>query len=146
MRIYDMLPDLSDVKQLGASNYKVALLGSKPIIVVFWSVSCSSCGYFLQQLAEVPEIKSKEVVPILIHTYLTKEYPNAAEIRYKLDQIRMDAICLDDVDDQLTNKFQFRFVPAFYLFDKYERLRFMQIGKSSTSLIEKRLKRLLHTN
>ncbi|WP_194165707.1 thioredoxin fold domain-containing protein [Oceanobacillus sp. CFH 90083] len=144
MQMYDVLPDLSGFKQLPGSNQSLLLAGGKPTIVVFWSVSCSSCSYFLQKLTAIPEIKSKNVVPIFIHTYLDKEQISLSAIKNKLDLLYCDAVYLDDMDDQLADLFQFRYVPALYLFDKQERLRFKQIGKSSTSLIEQRLKRLLN--
>ncbi|GEN88132.1 MULTISPECIES: TlpA family protein disulfide reductase [Oceanobacillus] len=144
MQIYDILPDLSKIKALPGSNRSLLLSSGRPVLVIFWSVSCSSCSNFLKQLAEVPEIKSKRVVPILIHIYLDREQVSLSEIKNKLNQLHFDAVSLDDIDDRLAAVFQFRYVPALYLFDKQERLRFKQSGKSSTNLIEQRLKRLLN--
>jgi len=145
MQIYDSLPDLSKFTPLPGSNQSLLFSSEKPILVIFWSVSCSSCGYFLQKLAAVAEIKSKKVIPILIHTYLEGEKVSLAEIKNKLNPLHLDAVYLDDAADQLDNIFQFRYVPALYLFDKQEKLRFKQIGKSSTNLIEQRLRRLINT-
>ncbi|MEK4305487.1 TlpA family protein disulfide reductase [Oceanobacillus sp. FSL K6-0251] len=145
MQIYDALPDLSKFKPLPGSNQSLLFSSGKPILVIFWSVSCSSCGYFLQKLAAIPPIKSQKVITILIHTYLDGEQISLPEIKNKLNQLHVDAVYLDDVNGQLDDIFQFRYVPALYLFDKQEKLRFKQIGKPSTSLVEQRLRRLINT-
>lgn len=144
MQIYDILPDLSKIKNLPGSKQSLLLSSGRPILVVFWSVSCSSCSNLLKKLAEVPEIKAGKVVPVLIHVYLDREQVSLSAIKNKLDQQHFNAVSLNDIDDQLADIFQFRYVPALYLFDKQERLRFRQSGKSSTSLMEQRLKRLLN--
>ncbi|MCT1904761.1 TlpA family protein disulfide reductase [Oceanobacillus sojae] len=144
MQIYDILPDLTQIKRLPGSNQSLLSSSGRPILVIFWSVNCSSCSNFLKQLAEVPEIKAKKVIPILIHIYLDKEQISLSAIKNKLDQLHFDAVSLDDTEDRLAAIFQFRYVPALYLFDKQERLRFKQSGKSSTNLMEQRLKRLLN--
>ena len=145
MQIYDALPDLSKFKPLPGSNQSLLFSSGKPILVIFWSVSCSSCGYFLQKLAASPPIKSQKVITILIHTYLEGEQISLPEIKNKLNQLHVDAVYLDDVTGQLDDIFHFRYVPALYLFDKQEKLRFKQIGKPSTSLVEQRLRRLINT-
>lgn len=145
MQIYDNLHDLSKFKPLPGSNQSLLFSSGKPILVIFWSVSCSSCGYFLQKLASIPPIKSQKVITILIHTYLEGEQISLHEIKNKLNQLHIDAVYLDDVTGQLDDIFQFRYVPALYLFDKQEKLRFKQIGKTSTSLVEQRLRRLINT-
>ncbi|WP_040979826.1 TlpA family protein disulfide reductase [Oceanobacillus jeddahense] len=145
MQIYDILPDLSRTNHLQGSNQSLLLSNEKPVLVIFWSVSCSSCGYFLRKLDAIPEIKSKKVIPILIHTHLEGEQVSLSVIKNKLNQLHIEGVYLDDVEDHLTNIFQFRYVPALYLFDKQEKLRFKQIGKNSTNLIEQRLRRLINT-
>ncbi|WP_080874893.1 TlpA family protein disulfide reductase [Oceanobacillus timonensis] len=145
MQIYDILPDLTSARLLQGSSLSPVLSNDGPKLVIFWSVNCSSCGYLLKNLAAIPEIKSKRITPVLIHTYLDREQVSLADIKKKLDPLYFNAVCLDDKTDKLTSLFQFRYVPALYLFDKQERLRFKQIGKSSVSLIEQRLKRLMHT-
>lgn len=143
MRIHDALPDLSSIKRLNQRSDCPDNVSGQPIMIIFWSVNCSSCNLLIQRLKQVKEIKAGQVVPILIHTYLDKADVSEADIRKKLEQLSLDAIYLNDLYDELTDVFQFHYVPALYLFDRNGRMRFRQIGKTVTNLVEKRLKRII---
>ncbi|MFD1066089.1 TlpA family protein disulfide reductase [Oceanobacillus locisalsi] len=144
MQMYDILPDLTRASPLPGSSLSSVLSNDRPKLIIFWSVNCSSCVQLLKNIESIPEIKSRFITPVLIHTYLDKEQICLTDIKNKLNQFHFNAVCLDDKTDELTTLFEFRYVPALYLFDKQERLRFKQIGKSSARLIEQRLKRLMH--
>ncbi|BAC13360.1 TlpA family protein disulfide reductase [Oceanobacillus iheyensis] len=116
------------------------LLGN-PTLIVFWSVSCNSCLVAIRQLSRL-QSKYNDAQILFIHTPLMEEDNNLNLIRNKSSQFNVHGSKIADRDESLSKLFQVKYVPAFYLFDQQGKLRYIQSGKSNTSLLDNKLARL----
>lgn len=140
MRINDTLPDLHKLGNWYQGRAKRNLLGS-PTLIVFWSVSCDSCEIIMRQLTKLQQSHT-EMQTILIHTPLSNEDNHMQKIREKASHFSIDGAHVADLDEDLSDLFRVRYVPALYLFDQQGQLRYSQAGKSNVSMLERKIARL----
>lgn len=108
-------------------------------IVHFWSVSCSLCKELLPRLYSVA--KNYEVELVAVHMPRLPEDEELATVKEAVRQFDMREAVFLDHNKHLTNIYNPRFVPAYYIFDKQQQLRHIQIA-GSMRLIENKIQYL----
>lgn len=122
------------------------LIGQKPVLVYFWSVSCSLCGGAYKYVSQWKAKYGEFFHVIGIHMPRSKEDLQEQRIVEAVQKGKMnDSIYLDH-GLVVTKQFQNRIVPSFYLFDKKGLLRHIQSGENGMMMLEKRLLMLINEN
>ena len=122
---------------------KQQLVGEKPILVHFWSVSCRLCKVGMDKVNQFRDQYKDELYVVAVHMPRSIEDMDLEQIKQDAKQYNMTQPIFVDNQLKFTKSFDNKFVPAYYLFDKTGILRHYQAGASSMNMLEKRLNRLL---
>ncbi|WP_432359636.1 TlpA disulfide reductase family protein [Sporosarcina sp. UB5] len=144
MKLRDQMPELTGATAWLNGQYKKAdLIGKKPTLIHFWSVSCSQCKDSMPDMNTFLHRYKGKFNVIAVHMPISNddldlwEVKNAAA-RYGITQ----PICVDS-ELKVSDSFGTQYVPAYYVFDKDGKLRHYQSGGGGMRLLFQRLKRLL---
>lgn len=122
-----------------------ASLSGKPVLVHFWSMSCSICHDVAERVAGWRDRFASEGLEVIaVH-----QPRGAAEL--DIEKVAADAHaamhitqpCAVDNEHVLVDRFANQFVPAYYVFDRQHELRHFQAGDKGYDRIEATLERVL---
>ncbi|MFD1849205.1 TlpA family protein disulfide reductase [Oceanobacillus bengalensis] len=144
MKLREQMPDLQTYTDiLNASRVsRNDLIGERPTIIHFWSISCVDCKKRLPYLVALRDEFKGLLNVIAVHMPRSKEDMDLLTIKQAALKYNLTETILIDDDHTLTNQFKTRFVPAYYLFDKSGELRHYQ-SSGSIKMLKKRIVRLL---
>ncbi|MTT32131.1 redoxin domain-containing protein [Terrilactibacillus sp. BCM23-1] len=144
MKLRDEMPELT-----GATNWvngevsKNDLIGTKPTLIHFWSVSCHLCKEAMPKVNEFRDKYKDELNIVAVHM-------PRSENDLPLDLVKENAETYDitqpifvDNEHKLADAFDNQYVPAYYVFDAEGKLRHFQAGGSGMKMLEKRVNRVL---
>lgn len=116
---------------------------SNVTLIYFWSISCNQCETSIIKLKELQQLFQNKLTIIAIHMPRSEEDKDVKAIKSKLKQLAIALPVYVDQHLRLTNAFENRFVPAYYLFDKEKKLRFYQAGVPSKKLLQQKIERFI---
>ena len=122
------------------------LIGEKPVLVYFWSVSCSLCGGAYDYIRRWKAKYEETFYLVGIHMPRSKADVDEKLIQDAIQKGQMEDSIYLDHELIVTKQFQNRVVPSFYLFDKKGLLRHIQSGEKGMMMLEKRLLMLINEN
>ena len=142
MRIRTKMPDLTgDEIRLNSENSLHK--DNKVTLIYFWSMSCKQCEDSFPNLLELAQRFSNEVTVISIHMPRIADDHNVQAIEQQLKRLGVSFPVYIDAQQRLTNLFNNRIVPAYYLFDRQKELRFFQAGYITKKNLQLRIERLI---
>lgn len=112
------------------------------VLIHFWSVSCTLCKKDYPDLNELREEYKDQLTMIAIHMPRKEIDTDMNEIKSAIQRHGITQPCVIDSDRILTEMFENRYVPAYYLFDKTGKLRHYQAGGRATGMLRRRIKRI----
>ncbi|MEI4771807.1 TlpA disulfide reductase family protein [Psychrobacillus sp. FJAT-51614] len=144
MKLREELPEFyRDLQWINGKQTKEQLIGELPLLVHFWSVSCSLCKGSMETINKWKGLYSGKFNIVSVHMPRKQEDINDVLIKTIIKQWKMShSVCLDH-NLNVTKAFQNRIVPSFYLFDKNGLLRHIQSGENGMYMLEKRLTHLM---
>ena len=144
MKLREVLPAFpTGVKWINASGMSQNKVEDKPVIVHFWSISCTSCKSTMNTINKWKHLYKDNFKIVSVHMPRSQADINDVLIRSTINQWNMThPVCLDH-DLRITKLYQNRIVPSFYLFDKKGLLRHIQSGENGMHMLEKRLTMLI---
>ncbi|GAB3808812.1 redoxin domain-containing protein [Virgibacillus kimchii] len=145
MKLRERIPELAGATQWLNSNeiHREELIGSKPVLIHFWSVSCDLCKRSIPRVQQLRDKYKDELVVIAVHMPRSKEDLDLNLIKETAASHSMTEPIYVDGEEKLTKTFSNRQVPSFYLFDGQGTLRYIQKGSGSVHMLKNRLERLL---
>lgn len=148
MRLKDELPSLE-----GATNWlngkevtKEEIIDEHmPVFIHFWAVSCHYCKITMPNINQMYNDYQGKLKIIAIHMPISEEDFDFYHVKdhAKIQHIS-HPICTDN-ELTLSSLFSNRYVPAYYLFDQYGKLRHFQEGKGNIKMLSNRIQRILRT-
>ena len=144
MKLRSKMPDLiGEADWLNGKVKRENLIGEKPTIIHFWSLSCYDCLESLPELNRF-RVKYHERVNFLaVHMPRSKEDMDIGKIKKAARKYKLTQPIFIDNQMTLTDTFNNQYVPAYYLFDRNGMLRHYQVGGSGMKMLEKRVVKLL---
>lgn len=144
MKLRERMPELTGATTwLNGKYEKADLVGKKPTLIHFWSISCSLCKDTIDYINNLRDRYKGELYVIAVHMPRSDGDMN-------LDQVKKAAALYDimqpifvDNDLKLSDAFDNQYVPAYYVFDKEGQLRHYQSGGSGMKMLQKRVKRVV---
>lgn len=144
MKLRSPMPNLTGATTwLNGEVSRNQLIGRKPTLIHFWSVSCGLCKEAMPEVNAFRDQYKNELNVIAVHM-------PRSEKDMDLDEIKKVALHHDitqpiyiDNEMKLTDAFDNQYVPAYYVFDKDGQLRHFQAGGSGMKMLEKRVNRVL---
>lgn len=144
MKLRSPMPDLTGATAwLNGEVAKKHLIGDKPTLIHFWSVSCGLCKEAMPEVNAFRDQYKDELNVIAVHMPRSEKDMDLAEIKKSAAEHDITQPIFVDNDMKLTDAFDNQYVPAYYVFDKAGQLRHFQAGGSGMKMLEKRVNRVL---
>ncbi|WP_078381070.1 redoxin domain-containing protein [Sutcliffiella halmapala] len=147
MKLRSPMPELSGATEwLNGEVSKAELIGEKPTLIHFWSISCHLCKEAMPQVNEFRDNYKDKLNVVAVHMPRSEDDLNMEEIKKVASEHDISQPIFVDNDHALTNAFENQYVPAYYVFDAEGNLRHFQAGGSGMKMLEKRVNRVLGEN
>jgi len=145
MKLRESMPELTGATEWVNSGelLKGDLIGTKPVLIHFWSISCYSCKKGMEKINYFYEAYEDKLNVVTIHMPRSEEDRNTSLIKQTADAYQLKKPIAIDDNHTITDLFNNRYVPAFYLFDQKGKLRYLQSGKTGTTVLRTRINRIL---
>ncbi|MGD6848600.1 TlpA disulfide reductase family protein [Rossellomorea aquimaris] len=144
MKLREPMPELNGATEwLNGEVTKGELVGEKPTLIHFWSISCHLCKEAMPQVNEFRDQYSDKLNVMAVHMPRSEDDLNLNEIKKVAAEHDITQPIFVDSEHKLTDAFENQYVPAYYVFDKDGNLRHFQAGGSGMKMLEKRVNRVL---
>ncbi|WP_409275416.1 TlpA family protein disulfide reductase [Neobacillus sp. SCS-31] len=144
MKLREPMPELTGATEwLNGEVARDQLIGEKPTLIHFWSVSCHLCKEAMPQVNQFRDDYKDKLNVVAVHMPRSEDDLNLEDIKKTATEHGITQPIFVDSEHKLTDAFGNEFVPAYYVFDKEGRLRHFQAGGSGMKMLEKRVNRVL---
>ncbi|OCA87047.1 TlpA family protein disulfide reductase [Pseudobacillus wudalianchiensis] len=144
MKLREPMPELQGATAwLNGEVTKDELVGEKPTLIHFWSISCHLCKEAMPKVNEFRDEYSDKLNVVAVHMPRSEDDLNLEEIKSVAAEHEITQPIFVDSEHKLTEAFENQYVPAYYVFDKDGNLRHFQAGGSGMKMLEKRVNRVL---
>lgn len=144
MKLREQMPELEGATAwLNGKQTKAQLVGEKPTLIHFWSVSCQLCKEAMPEVNEFRNRFKEDLNVIAVHMPRSEDDLDMEQIKLVVAEHDILHPIFVDSDAILTDKFDNQYVPAYYVFDKDGQLRHFQAGGGGMKMLEKRVNRVL---
>ncbi|MEW8972314.1 redoxin domain-containing protein [Mesobacillus jeotgali] len=144
MRLRQPMPEISGATQwLNGEYTRGQLVGEKPTLIHFWSISCHLCKVAMPSVNELRDNYKDKLNVMSVHMPRSEKDKNIDEIQQVAEEHQITQPIFVDDELKLTGSFENQYVPAYYLFDRSGQLRHFQAGGSGLKMLEKRVIRVL---
>ncbi|PAV29852.1 thiol-disulfide oxidoreductase [Virgibacillus profundi] len=145
MKLRDRMPELEGATDWlnSKSIRKTDLIGNKPTLIHFWSISCDLCKEVMPNINEFRDEYKDNLNIIAVHMPRSEKDLNFDEIKQAADEQDMTQPILIDNFHKLTDAFKNKYVPSYYVFDSEGKLRHYQAGGGGMRMLRKRVNRVL---
>jgi thiol-disulfide isomerase/thioredoxin len=144
MRLREPMPELTGATAwINGEVTREELVGNKPTLIHFWSISCHLCKEAMPQVNEFRDKYKDDLNVVAVHMPRSENDLDLDEIKRVAEEYGITQPIFVDSEHKLTDAFQNQYVPAYYVFDKDGKLRHFQAGGSGMKMLEKRVNRVL---
>jgi len=145
MRLRERMPELTGATTWLNGYYETAdLIGDKPTLIHFWSISCHLCKETMPYINNFRNRYKDKLNIIAVHMPRSEDDLNLGEIKKVAAEHDITQPIFVDSKLVLTNAFDNHFVPAYYIFDKDGKLRHFQTERAGMNMLKKRVDRVLN--
>ncbi|WP_339145530.1 MULTISPECIES: redoxin domain-containing protein [unclassified Sutcliffiella] len=143
MKLREQMPDLTGATEwINEEVTKDELVG-KATLIHFWSVSCHLCKEAMPEINELRDEYDDELNVIAVHMPRSEDDLDIGVIRSMAMGHDITQPIFVDSEHKLTEAFENKYVPAYYVFDEEGNLRHFQAGGSGMKMLKKRINRVL---
>ena len=144
MKLRELMPELlGQTAWLNGETTKAELVGEKPTLIHFWSVSCYMCKESMPDVNDFRDRFKDDLNVIAVHIPRSEADLDMDLIKASAKEHDIKQPIFVDSEMKLTDAFGNEHVPAYYVFDKDGQLRHFQAGGSGMKMLEKRVNRVL---
>lgn len=144
MRLRTPMPEISGATTwLNGEVTREQLIGNKPTLIHFWSISCGLCKDGLTNVNEFRNTYKDQLNVIAVHMPRSEKDLNLEEIKKRAEQHGISQPIFIDSEHKLTDAFENKYVPSYYVFDSEGILRHYQAGGGGMKMLTKRVNRVL---
>lgn len=145
MKLREQMPTLDGATEiLNDTVTREDLIGEKPTLIHFWSVSCYLCKEAMPDINELRDEYDDRLNVVAVHMPRSEEDLDLTVIEKMAESHDIIQPILVDSKHVITDAFENKYVPAYYVFDKEGKLRHFQAGGSGMPMLRKRLERVLN--
>lgn len=144
MKLREQMPELTGATEwLNGEVTKEQLVGDKPTLIHFWSVSCHLCKEAMPQVNKFRDDYKDQLNVVAVHMPRSEDDLDIELIKKVAAEHEITQPIYVDSEHKLNEAFENQYVPAYYVFDKDGNLRHFQAGGSGMKMLEKRVNRVL---
>lgn len=112
-------------------------------LIYFWSMSCPQCEQSIAKLKEIEKIFQKRLLIRTIHMPRNEMDHSMEKLQAMVKRLQISLPVFADHDLKISDAFGNVIVPAYYLFDDQQQLRFYQAGFISSKSLQQKIERIL---
>ncbi|SER97848.1 Thiol-disulfide isomerase or thioredoxin [Gracilibacillus ureilyticus] len=147
MKLRAPMPELEGATEwLNGEVKKEDLIGNKPTLIHFWSVSCGLCKEAMPNVNEFRDEYNDELNVIAVHMPRSEKDLDLDKVKEVAKEHDIKQPIFVDNKHALTDAFENQYVPAYYVFDEEGNLRHFQAGGGGMKMLRKRVNRVLGKN
>jgi thiol-disulfide isomerase/thioredoxin len=144
MRLRADMPEFNGATEwINGEVKKSDLIGDKPTLVHFWSVSCGLCKDAMPNINKFRDDFKDELNVIAVHMPRSEKDLDIDQVKEVAAEHDITQPIFVDNDHTLTDAFENEYVPAYYVFDAEGKLRHFQAGGDGMKMLTKRVNRVL---
>ncbi|MBC6974191.1 MULTISPECIES: TlpA disulfide reductase family protein [unclassified Bacillus (in: firmicutes)] len=144
MKLREPMPSLEGATTvLNGDVVRESLIGEKPTLVHFWSVSCHLCKEAMPDINNFRDEYKEQLNVVAVHMPRSEEDLELEQVETVAKENGITQTILVDNQHKVTDAFENQYVPAYYVFDKNGVLRHFQAGGSGMKMLTKRVNRVL---
>ncbi len=144
MKLRETMPELiGETAWLNGKKTKEELVGEKPTLIHFWSVSCHMCKEAMPDINDFRDRYKDDLNVLAVHIPRSEADLDMELITASAKEHDIEQPIFVDNEMKLADAFGNEHVPAYYVFDKDGLLRHFQAGGSGMKMLEKRVNRVL---
>jgi len=145
MKLRDEMPELDGAtKWLNSDGVtKSNLIGDKPTLIHFWSVSCGLCKEAMPNVNEFRDEYKDQLNVVAVHMPRSEKDLDLDQVEEVAQEHDITQPIFVDNTHALTDAFENEHVPSYYVFDKDGLLRHRQAGGGGMKMLRKRVNRVL---
>ncbi|HEY9787228.1 MAG TPA: redoxin domain-containing protein [Candidatus Obscuribacterales bacterium] len=118
----------------------------QPVLVHFWAISCGICKESLPEISSwLTKYGEKGLKILSVHMPRQESDTNVEAVKEAIDEYEVKQPCVVDNWHEITDGFENKYVPAFYLFDAEGKLRQYNAGEKAAKMIESKIERDLES-
>ena len=142
MRIRTVMPSLSGATKI-LNRHNTYDESAKVTLVYFWSMSCSDCTQSIKNLKELERIFKDQLAVHAIHMPRVKTDYSEALVKEKIKQLEIIYPVYIDNELKISDRYGNKYVPAYYIFDQQQQLRFYKAGNFPLKLLQQKIERII---
>ncbi|MFE7061293.1 redoxin domain-containing protein [Sutcliffiella sp. NPDC057660] len=143
MKLREQMPELTGATEwINEEVTKDDLIG-KPTLIHFWSVSCYLCKEAMPEINDLRDEYDDELNVVAVHMPRSEDDLDLGVIRSMAMGHDITQPIFVDSEHKLTDAFENKYVPAYYVFDAEGNLRHFRAGGSGMNMLKKRINRVL---
>lgn len=144
MKLRDEMPELIGATEwLNGQVNKQDLIGEKPTLLHFWSVSCHLCKEAMPEIVGLRDEYKDELNVVAVHMPRSEDDVEIETVKKIAQEHNISQPIFVDSELKLTDAIDNKYVPAYYVFDKEGKLRHFQAGGSGMAMLKKRINRVI---
>lgn len=124
---------------------KNADFAGHPVLIHFWAISCGICKESLPEINDWLDKYGKQGLKILsVHMPRQESDTNVEAVKEAIDEYEVKQPCVVDNWHEITDGFENKYVPAFYLFDAEGKMRQYNAGEKAAKMVEPAIEKVLN--
>lgn len=144
MKLRTPMPELTGaIEWLNGQVTREDLVGEKPTLFHFWSISCGLCKEAMPNVNQFRDQYEDQLNVIAVHMPRSEKDLDINEIKKVAEEHGITQPIFIDSAHKLTDAFENKYVPAYYVFDSEGQLRHFQAGGGGMKMLTKRVDRVL---
>jgi thiol-disulfide isomerase/thioredoxin len=146
LRMDSELPSLEGGTDWFNSNgVKKEDLKGSPVLIHFWAISCGICKESLPDISRwIEKFGQRGLKVVAVHMPRQESDTNVEAVKEALAEYEVKQPCVVDNWHEITDRFENKFVPAFYVFDENSKLRHFQAGEKAPKMVEPVIERVIN--
>jgi len=114
------------------------------VVVHFWAISCGICKESLPDITRwIEQYGPQGFKAIAVHMPRQESDTNVEAVKEAIDYYEVKQPCVIDNWHTITDAFENKYVPAFYVFDRDLKLRHFQAGEKAIKMVEPVIERVM---
>ncbi len=119
-------------------------LKGTPVLIHFWAISCGICKESLPEISGwLDKYGSKGLKIVSVHMPRQETDTNIDAVKEAIAEYEVKQPCVVDNWHEITDGFENKYVPAFYLFDEEGKMRQFNAGEKAAKLVESAIERVM---
>ncbi|MDQ0298961.1 thiol-disulfide isomerase/thioredoxin [Salibacterium salarium] len=144
LKLKSEMPNIPDTQNWYNDRItKNDLIGEKPALVQFWSVSCDLCKQAIPKVNKLCEELKDTITTLSVHMPRSVKDQDIEKVKKTAHKLGIKQPIFIDNDHHLTDAFQNEYVPTYFIFDKDGKLYYVQSGGGGIRLLRKKIHRVL---